>query len=554
MDQKIENLLNISLDATEEEREKSLALDIGYNSRENTWEIIVRYNGDISYLAEKFPGTIIEMLLGGYAIITTREEFVESIAAENTIDYMEKPKSLYFGLEYSKVASCIYTNGIQQGALTGRGILTAIIDSGIDVLNPQFQKSDGTSRIVAIWDQEAGREYGQEEINEAIRNEERIAYDVGRHGTNVAAIACGNDGVAYESDILVVKLGVSRRNSFPRTVEVMRALDYVIRKSMELGRPVAINLSLGNNYGSHDGTSLLENYIDTIFNIWRTVICIGTGNEAVRGTHTSGILTDDEEKIIQFSVGDFEVSLNLQIWKEYADEFDVELIHPSGEVIGPFRSVNQVERFRAGNTQILGFFGEPGPYSSAQEIYLDFLPEDTYIDNGIWRIRFIPQRIVNGAYNIWMPSGAVLNDNTRFLDNSVGLTQTIPSTARNAIAVGAYNPRRNSYGDFSGRGYLCSNNIVKPDLVAPGVNIVLEQGTVRERTVTGTSFATPFVTGAAACLMQWGITDGNDAYLYGEKVKAYLLRGARQLPGVYETPNEITGWGALCVADSIPRG
>lgn len=568
MDQKIENLLNISLEATEEEREKSLNLNVGYDALDDRWEIIVKYNGDLSFLREKFPGTMVEMLLGGYAIITTREEFIEAIAAETVIDYVEKPKSLYFGLEYAKIASCIYTDRVGQGELTGRGIITAIIDSGIDILNPQFQNPDGTTRILSIWDQGAepeenpgnqeasvltGREYSREEINEAIRQKESIAYDPGRHGTNVSLIACGNSGVAYESDILVVKLGVSRQNSFPRTVEVMRAFDYVIRKAMEFGKPVAINLSLGNNYGSHDGFSMLENYINAIFSIWRTVICIGMGNEAVRGTHASGILSEDEEKIIQFAVGDFQTSLNLQIWKEYADEFEVELITPSGNRIGPLRTVNQVERFRSNRTEILGFFGQPGPYGSAQEIYFDFLPINDYIDGGIWRVRLIPGKIVNGRYNMWLPSAVVLNDNTRFLENSTELTQTIPSTAVRAISVGAYDPRRDSYEDFSGRGFLCSNHFGKPDLVAPGADIVLEEGTIHERRVTGTSFATPFVTGASACLMQWGITDGNDPYLYGEKVKAYLIKGARQLPGFLETPNEITGWGALCLADSLPR-
>lgn len=567
MDQKIENLLNISLEATEQEREKSLDLNVGYDAQDNRWEIIVKYSGDLSYLSEKFPGTIVEMLLGGYAIVTTREEFIEAIAAETVIDYVEKPKSLYFELEYAKIASCIYEDSLAQGALTGRKVITAIIDSGIDILNPQFQNSDGTTRILSIWDQDAvpaenpanpanmvsvGREYSREEINEAIRRKDRIAYDPGRHGTSVALIACGNSGVAYESDILVVKLGVSRQDSFPRTVEVMRAFDYVIRKAMEFGKPVAVNLSFGNNYGSHDGFSMLENYINTIFSIWRTVICIGMGNEAVRGTHASGILSEDEEKIIQFSVGEYQTAINLQIWKEYADEFEVELINPSGDVIGPLRTVNQVERFRSNNTEILGFFGQPGPYVSAQEIYFGFLPVNDYIDGGIWKIRLIPGKIVNGRYNMWLPSAVVLNDNTRFLENSARLTQTIPSTAIRGISVGAYDPRRDSYSDFSGRGFICSNNLGKPDLVAPGADIVLEGGTVNERRVTGTSFATPFVTGAAACLMQWGITDGNDPYLYGEKVKAYLIRGARQLPGFSETPNEMTGWGALCLADSLP--
>ena len=74
------------------------------------------------------------------------------------------------------------------------------------------------------------------------------------------------------------------------------------------------------------------------------------------------------------------------------------------------------------------------------------------------------------------------------------------------------------------------------------------------RSVTGTSFATPFVTGSSALLMEWGIVRKNDIYLYGEKLKAYLISGARQLPQ-YElnNPNGVTGWGALCLFDSFPQ-
>ena len=64
--------------------------------------------------------------------------------------------------------------------------------------------------------------------------------------------------------------------------------------------------------------------------------------------------------------------------------------------------------------------------------------------------------------------------------------------------------------------------------------------------------ATPFVTGSAALLMQWGIVEGNDPYLYGEKVKAYLIRGAKHLPILQEYPNPSLGWGVLCLRDSLP--
>ena len=129
---------------------------------------------------------------------------------------------------------------------------------------------------------------------------------------------------------------------------------------------------------------------------------------------------------------------------------------------------------------------------------------------------------------------------------------TIPATARRVITVGAYDSLVDSYADFSGRGSRMLPYL-KPDLVAPGVNIVAPVPGSGYRTVTGTSFAAPFVSGSAALLMQWGIVNGNDPYLYGEKVKAYLRKGARPLPGFEEYPNEEVGWGILCTAQSIPK-
>ena len=109
-----------------------------------------------------------------------------------------------------------------------------------------------------------------------------------------------------------------------------------------------------------------------------------------------------------------------------------------------------------------------------------------------------------------------------------------------------------TYADFSGRGTERGENFRKPDLAAPGVDIMTTVPGGGYAPATGTSFATPFVTGAAALLMEWGITDGNDPFLYGEKVKAYLQKGARSLPAFSEYPNPQIGWGTLCVRESLP--
>lgn len=277
-------------------------------------------------------------------------------------------------------------------------------------------------------------------------------------------------------------------------------------------------------------------------NLGRNVISVGMGNEGNAALHTSGQLTEGEPYGIALNVDAYEVSLNVQLWKQYVDEMEILLIHPNGQMVGPFREILGPQRFSFGSTEILLYYGEPAPFSLSQEIYIEFIPKNQYVDSGTWKIHLIPRKIVDGRYDLWLPGGGVLNLETKFLYPTPETTLTIPSTARNVISVGAYDSRYLAYADFSGRGYTRVTNEVKPDIAAPGVDIrtAAPQGRYAQR--TGTSFAAPFVTGAAALLMEWGIVRGNDPFLYGEKVKAYLRRGARQLPGnVY--PNERLGYG-----------
>ena len=229
--------------------------------------------------------------------------------------------------------------------------------------------------------------------------------------------------------------------------------------------------------------------------------------------------------------------MNLQIWKNYQDQMEISLVHPDGTIIGPLEQTLGTQRYRHAGTQLLIYYGKPSPYSTSQEIYIDFLPTESYIDSGIWRIRLIPRRILQGEFSMWLPGGKTVGEATRFYRPTPETTLTIPSTALSAISVAAYDSRRQSYADFSGRGYTRLPVQIKPDLAAPGVDIRAPRPGGGYQTVTGTSFATPFVSGAAALLMEWGIVRGNDPYLYGEKVKSYLINGAKQLPGEREWPN-----------------
>ncbi len=560
-DQKIENQLNLALEATEEEREKSRTLEIGYNRLEKTWEVIVKYTGNIQRLASE--GIQVTELINEYAILVVPESQIEWLAGIPEIEYIEKPRRLYFARTEGKRVSCMTPVQRPPLGLTGRGVLVAVLDSGADYRHPEFRNPDGTTRIRALWDQSVqgtppkgyhvGTEFTQEQINEAlVQGEEMmLSRDVSGHGTGVLAVAAGNRGVAYESEILVVKLGTPREDSFPRTTELMMGINYVVQKALEYRMPVAVNISFGNTYGSHTGTSLLETYMDDISNLWKSVFCVGSGNEGASAGHAGGRLVDGEIQNVEFVVSVHEPTLSLQIWKNYADVFDIYLIHPNGKVLGPFYEQPATQRYMAGRTELLVYYGEPGPYSVEQEIYVDFLPVGDDIDPGVWKIRLVPGRIVDGNYQMWMPGSAAIGSDTRFLRPRESNTLTIPSTASRALTVGAYNGATDAYADFSGRGAE-GGELSKPSLVAPGVNIETAAPDGQYVSRTGTSFATPFVTGAAALLMQYGIVDGEDPFLYGEKVKAYLQRGARPLPGFDVYPNNQVGYGALCVRDSLP--
>jgi len=597
MSQKLENQLNLALETPEGVREQTRDLNVGYDSAEKTWELIVKYNGDPGELGRTGDGAagavIVEPLIAGYAILTVPEGLVDEVTADPRIEYMEKPKNFYYGQEGPSARACIAGVTARDPFLSGKGVLLAVIDSGIAYERREFRKADGSTRIRYLWDQtlaareglpgppegfREGVEFPEDWINSALqerteaeRFERMPTIDVSGHGTAVAGIAAasptdGYQGVAKEADLLIVKLGGEGGSlaGYSKTTEILRAVTYCIRKGRDLGEPVAINLSYGNTYGAHDGSSLLERFLDNAAEIGRTVICVGSGNEGNAAGHVAGMLSG--KKMVDLVVANYERRLSVQLWKHYEDEFRIALRAPGGTSVSlmPERADGSGGGYvlRVENVRILVYFGEPAPYSVAQEIYLELLPWDggDYLPSGIWRFTLEPVRIVTGRYSFYLPPAVTRNAGTGFLEPSPSATLTIPSTAGKVVTVGAYDDAFESYADFSGRGYEAALSgggrpgpgVIKPDVVAPGVNLLAPNIMGGYSYVTGTSFATPIVSGSAALLMQWGILMGRDPYLYGEKIKAYLRRGARPIRGELVYPNEKVGFGAACVAESLP--
>lgn len=625
MDQKLENILNLALETPEEEREQTESLNVGYSAESRSWELIVKYHGSLDGLREQ--NIVVEELIAGYAILTVPETLVDTVSETPEIEYVEKPKRFYYQQTDPDSASCFPPVTRRTPFLNGRGVLLAVLDSGITWDLEVFRKEDGSTRIRYLWDQTIpwdqtvprnqtipgkqavsreqetlqnptlpqnqiapgktgdtgygntpdgfliGTEYTEEEINRALNSSVLERYrlipsrDLTGHGTAVAGIAAGRSldgrytGAAPAAELIVVKLGLPREDSFPRTTEIMRGVTYALRKARQLNMPLVINLSFGNSYGSHDGSSLLERFLDNASEIGRTVICVGSGNEGAARGHFAGNITRDGR--VELAVGNYERNLNIQLWKNYSDVFRIRLQAPGGEEAELSTNIQGGKyTLELEQTRILVYLGEPLPYAVAQEIYLDMIPaEGGYINAGIWTIRLEPVVTVTGQYYLYLPAGSGIGESTGFYRATPQVTLTIPSTAAKVITVGAYDPVYDTYADFSGRGYADSTRTIgvaaagltKPDLVAPGVNIQAPDVYGSFTPVTGTSFAAPIVSGAAALLMEWGIVQGNDPFLYGEKVKACLRKGARPLRGEIEYPNDRVGYGKLCVADSFPE-
>ena len=567
MGEKSDNSLSLALEIPQEELMKSQVLMTGFDSEEDVWELIVRYTGNLDKVRE-INGVDVRELSNGYAVLNVKKELIDEVANVEEIIYIEKPTALIFSLLRGKQASCI--NEVQQtfannenNGLFGEGVIVGIADSGIDFTHEAFRNQDGTTRILNLWDQTNDRVYNAEEINEALKSENPYesvnSVDYSGHGTHVAGIAAGNFaenkndnlGIATKSSLVIVKMALAGERSFPRTTQLMEAVDYMIKVAESYKMPLAMNLSFGNSYGSHDGTSLLSTYLDSMADGRRVSICVGAGNEGDSAGHAGGYVFEPTD--VEVQVSRFQKAFSIQLWKDFSDEFRVQIIAPSGFIIDVIEIYNRAHKYETDETNVYVFYGTPKPYTQYQEIYFELIPVSNYVKSGIWTIRLTPENIVTGRYDMWLPEGGIINENTSFLRPDPDITLTVPSTSSKVISVGAYNSSNDVMASFSGRGFTRETNQVKPDIVAPGVNISSASNTGGVSVRTGTSMATPFVCGSAALMMEWGIVRGNDPFLYGQKLKSYLIKGSRKLPGFTRWPNEQAGWGALCVSESIPK-
>ena len=538
-----------------------LNISSAYLSGETEKEIeVVIISGDnvdnISQTVDNLGGKYLNL---GYnfGIVTIPVDKIIDLALVPTIQYIEFPKNLYTTDFESNRASCI-TQISKVNGLNGKGTIVGFLDTGIDYTHPAFINADGTTRIEYIYDLSlGGAVYSKAQINEALNTENPYDIvpsrdDVG-HGTHVAGIACAGGnisskyyGVAPESSIIMVKVA---RGLFTLSTEIMKGIKFLIDKSKELNMPLAINISLSTNDGAHNGSSLLEQYISTVSTLERVTIVIAAGNEGEAAHHVGGNLEGINE--IFFNVSSDESTVVLNLYKSLLPSVSIELISPSGGSTGEIAVKEGFQEGAIGNSRYSIYLTGPKPFDVSGEIGIIIRGINEYITPGQWKISLRKLNKYKGIFDMWLPISEGLNINTKFINPVVYNTLGIPATVRNVISVGSYNYLVDTISPFTGRGQIYEGQYIKPDIVAPGEGIYSAIPNRSFDKKTGTSMATPQVTGAAALMMQWGIVNRNDPYLYGERLKYFLMLGSKKGRRDISYPDPSWGYGELCLRDSF---
>jgi subtilisin family serine protease len=550
-------------------------------------DLLLEYLGDETIL-QSFPDATINPI-----------NFLLSVV-HVPVEYITNQTILEFG--YSAMPSCLglvsheslEASGIQRLRnipnfdFRGQGVLIGIIDSGIDYRNPIFINEDGTTRIAVIWDQTIvsenppegffyGTEYTREQINQALQSENPLdivpSIDDNGHGTMVAGIAGGNEvpesdfyGVAPDAEFVIIKLKPAKRylkNFFfiPEDVlcyqenDVSFALEYLLDIHTRLGKPMAICIAVDTSQSSHDGRGTLSNFLSLMARTEGIAVNISAGNEGNARRHyygTANISTGFDT--VELNVGENEKGFSMELWGRRPSIYSVDILSPSGEFIprigagvDDYREITfvfentiihldyQMVESQSGDQLILFRFDNPAP--------------------GIWRFNVFERGDFNLGFDIWLPMDSFISDNTYFIKPDPYTTILTLATTLIPITVTAYNTSDDSLYINASRGYTRVAEI-KPDIAAPGVNIMGPTLDGSFAVFTGTSISAAHTTGVAAMLLEWGVIRGNLPSMSSIEMKKLMIRGARRDVNL-EYPNRDWGYGILDIFnifDSLRTG
>lgn len=535
-------------------------------------------------LRAQYPNLIIENIAFNIYTVTVPPGYDnEFISFESQIKFITRPRLYGLNAIQALDASNISIfHSSAFGELRGRDIIIGFIDTGIQYTNEVFKNANNTTRVIGIWDQTIetgeppanytyGTYYSQEEINTALQAEDPYTVvpsrDENGHGTYLAGIAAGNDqgtpggyvGGAPDADILMVKLRgapENLRNYYliePTAIayaenDIIAGVNFLMEESVRQRKPLVICIGVGSNYGAHNGSTILERYLENLSIVQNIIIVIAAGNESNLGHHYEGAIATGEVQDLEVNVADNSEGFSIYMWATIPDKLTVSVKSPLGQVIEKvpvLPNQTQLYRFNLEQTVLTVTYFYPDPETGGEKIEMRFQDPTP----GLWSISVYGDNVVNGIFHMWLPRKDFIKEATRFLRPVPDTTVQIPNTTEYTITVGAYDYVDGSIYIGSGRGPTTAG-VIKPDIIAPGVNVEGPSINGGTTTYVGTSAAAAVTASAAAILMQWAVLRGNLSQMNTRIARVIFMRGAARQPDV-TYPNNIEGYGKLDLRASI---
>ncbi len=538
-------------------------------------DFIIEYNQN-PRIFEQFTDAVVHIMNTRFAIVYVPVSQLSGRTI-SVFGYSVLPSCYGLNSEVSLEASGITRlRRIPVFNLRGAGVLVGIIDTGIDYTNPVFLRSDGTTKIAAIWDQTIegdrfpditnfGTEYLAEDINQALNSIDPYSIvpsvDENGHGTMLAGIAAGSEdeegnfsGVVPDAELIVVKLKQAKQALrefyvIPEGVvayqenDIMWATQYVVEVARRLQKPVAICIGLGSSQGSHDGRDSLSSMLSVGGDFPGVTISIAAGNEGNMRRHFFGRV--DQQigySTVELNVGENEPGFTMELWGTAPNTYSIDMLSPAGEYIPRITAALSVSReisFVFERTRIFVDYQLIESQTGDQLILMRFLSPTP----GIWRFQVYTRGDLEGSFHIWLPMGDFISENTYFIQSDPYTTITSPGNSLTPITVTAYNPINGNLYQRASRGYTRIDTI-KPDFGAPGVNVLAPTLSHGFANVSGTGAAAAHTAGVTAILLEWGIVYSNYPGIDSVEVKKFLIRGASRSP-TQTYPNRDWGYGVL---------
>jgi subtilisin family serine protease len=444
----------------------------------------------------------------------------------------------------------------------GKGVIVGIIDYGCDFAHHNFRNPDGSSRILALWDQTIlpgasshlgyGQVYTQTEINAALRSVDpytSLGHDPGRasHGTHVMDIACGNGGgsgvpgVAPQADIIFVQISASDipwqgsdvvGYNFGGSVQLLEAIQFIFEQAGT--RPCAINISLGTNGGPHDGTNLVEQGIDAIVTAKSNrAVVIAASNSYEDGIHAISKVTQGSFVDLIWQIGQFDFTHNeLEIWYNKNDRLKLELIDRDDRSIGEVDLGASARIFNQANELLFFVAHRPGDPNNGDNTIGIFMNTESMSSNlpSQIKLRLHGVNIDDGQFHAWIERDD--NGQSSFApphDNSHTLGSI--SCGKQSIVIGSYDAHTSGQplSWFSSAGPTRDGR-QKPEISAPGHNVWAANSSTRVgiTRMSGTSMAAPAVTGVVALVLAEARSLNKEVTV--EQIRDILAKTARLNP------------------------